>query len=277
MASNSAAATPRWSSKKICTIISFNKKVLLRERKRHAAHRVASPSGGTYLGWGVPTLARGCLPWLGVLTLARAYLPWLGIWYLPWSEGYLLWLSEGLSTLAGGTYLPRPWHTYLGCGDGTYLGRGVPTSAGWGGIYLSWEYLPWLGRYLPWLGVPTWVRGTYLSWVRGTYLGWEYLPRWVGTYLGQGVPTLGYPPSWPGGYPPAKVGNRGQGRYPPSWPGTSHWGIPTPILTTDQSLGYPQKDMGLVEVLWDGDGVPPERTWDQWKYYGIEMGYLPGC
>ena len=35
--------------------------------------------------------------------------------------------------------------------------------------------------------------------------------------------------------------------------------------------------MGAVDVLWDGDGVPPERTWDlrMEKYYGIEkeMGY----
>ena len=37
----------------------------------------------------------------------------------------------------------------------------------------------------------------------------------------------------------------------------------------------PRKDMGPVEALWDGDGVPPERTWDQWKYYGMEMGYPP--
>ena len=46
--------------------------------------------------------------------------------------------------------------------------------------------------------------------------------------------------------------------------------------TWDQSLGYPsRKKMGPVEVLWDGDGVPSERTWDQWKYYGVEMGYHP--
>ena len=25
--------------------------------------------------------------------------------------------------------------------------------------------------------------------------------------------------------------------------------------------------MGPVEVLWDGNGVPPERAWDQWNYY----------
>ena len=35
--------------------------------------------------------------------------------------------------------------------------------------------------------------------------------------------------------------------------------------------------MGPVEPLWDGDEVSPERTWDQWKYYGIEMWYPLGC
>ena len=35
--------------------------------------------------------------------------------------------------------------------------------------------------------------------------------------------------------------------------------------------------MGPVEVLWDGHGVPPERIWDQWKYYGMDMGYTPRC
>ena len=38
----------------------------------------------------------------------------------------------------------------------------------------------------------------------------------------------------------------------------------------------PEKDMGPVEVLWDGNGVPSqERTRDKWKYYGMELGYLP--
>ena len=48
--------------------------------------------------------------------------------------------------------------------------------------------------------------------------------------------------------------------YPiPDW-GYPHHGVP-PILTWDQSLGYPL-----------------ERTWDQWKYDGMEMemGYPPG-
>ena len=44
-------------------------------------------------------------------------------------------------------------------------------------------------------------------------------------------------------------------------PSTWDWGTPPP-----------RKDMGPVEVLWDGDGVPPKRIWDQWKYYGKEMG-----
>ena len=34
-----------------------------------------------------------------------------------------------------------------------------------------------------------------------------------------------------------------------------------------------EKDMGLVEVLWDGDEVPYRKDMDQWKYYGMEMGY----
>ena len=36
--------------------------------------------------------------------------------------------------------------------------------------------------------------------------------------------------------------------------------------------GYP-----ILEVLWDGDWVPLERTWVQWKYYGMEMGYSSLC
>ena len=38
-------------------------------------------------------------------------------------------------------------------------------------------------------------------------------------------------------------------------------------------MGYPLEDMEPVEVLWDGDDVPFQRTWNQWKYYGMEMGY----
>ena len=87
-------------------------KVLLRERKRHTARRVAStrhavPVGG---GGGVPTLVGGYLPW----------------W---WWGGYLPWWW-GVPTLVGGTY--------HGGGVPTMV-VGVPTQVG--GTYL--------GRYPP--------------------------------------------------------------------------------------------------------------------------------
>ena len=44
-------------------------------------------------------------------------------------------------------------------------------------------------------------------------------------------------------------------------------------MTWGQSPGTPKKDLGSVKLLWDGDGVPHERTWDQWKYYEMEIGY----
>ena len=47
-----------------------------RDTDRHVANLWG---GGIYLGWGVPTLARRCLPWLGVPTLTGDYLPWPGV------------------------------------------------------------------------------------------------------------------------------------------------------------------------------------------------------
>ena len=100
-----------------------NKKVLLRERKRHTACRVASADGkgGTYLGqggylpWGTPhpDLARGRGTYLGwggggtYLGQGGGVLPW-GTPALTWPEG-------------GGTYLG--WE-----GRGTYFG--VPLRCG---------------------------------------------------------------------------------------------------------------------------------------------------
>ena len=69
----------------------LNKKVLLRERKRHTDRGVSStPSAVLSGGRGVPTLAGG------VPTLAGGYLPWpwgtylgrRGGGYLPWPGGY---------------------------------------------------------------------------------------------------------------------------------------------------------------------------------------------
>ena len=62
------------------------------------------------------------------------------------------------------------------------------------------------------------------------------------------------------------------------------WGTlpPTTRKDTRPVTGVPPgKDMGPMEVLWDGDGVTPclERTWDQWNYYRMVMGLTPppGC
>ena len=63
----------------------------------------------------------------------------------------------------------------------------------------------------------------------------------------------------------------------PSQDGGARLGVHPLSLT--RLRGNPRKAMGPVKVLWEGDGYPlPERTWDQWKYYGVEMGYpAPRC
>ena len=77
-----------------------NKKVLLRERKRHTRD-IPTLDGGTYPGRGGITLDRWYLPWKGIPTLTGGYLPWT--WgYLTWLRGYLSW--PGAPTLDGGTY-----------------------------------------------------------------------------------------------------------------------------------------------------------------------------
>ena len=58
----------------------------------------------------------------------------------------------------------------------------------------------------------------------------------------------------------------GGGLTRPWWGSVPHpwWGYPilgTVLPCPDLVRGYP--------------GVPPERTWDQWKYYGMKMGYPP--
>ena len=83
-----------------------------------------------------------------------------------------------------------------------------------------------------------------------------------GGYLipGQGlpIPGQGIHHPWTGGTP-SLAG------VPSCWPVLGYpWGG-----TWDQSLGYPLgRDLGPVTGV-----TPPERTWDQWKYYGMEMGY----
>ena len=72
--------------------------------------------------------------------------------------------------------------------------------------------------------------------------------------------------------------------YPiPGWGGTPSWtGVPPPGRDVGPFIGVfpvPGRDLGLVTGVppskgtWDQSlGYHPERTWDQWKYYGIEMG-----
>ena len=78
-------------------LLILNKKVLVRERKRHTARRVASPwpRRGGYLPWDNPhpDLARE------VPTLAGGYLPWGNPPSRP---------GQGVPTLARGTYCGQP-------------------------------------------------------------------------------------------------------------------------------------------------------------------------
>ena len=91
-------------------------------------------------------------------------------------------------------------------------------------------------------------------------------------------------PAGGGGTPssPGKEGTLSSPGQSNTLPPIQTWsGYPPPIYTW---LGYPHpdlarvppgRDMGPVEILRDGDGVPPQKGHgtDQWKYYGMEMGY----
>ena len=54
-------------------------------------------------------------------------------------------------------------------------------------------------------------------------------------------------------------------------------GLPLPgtgVLPTLLGVPSPGTQVLPGRVLGPVTGLPPERTWDQWKYYGMEMGYL---
>ena len=84
-----------------------------------------------------------------------------------------------------------------------------------------------------------------------------------------GVPHPGYPCLiWPGGTPSL---DRGTPRWVPiSWSG-QEWGTPRKGHGTSGSImGWrPRKDMGPVEALQDGRGIPPFPSawvWTDWKH-----------
>ena len=132
------------------------------------------------------------------------------------------------------------------------LARGYPIS-GWGGTSS-------LARVVthPWLGVPQDGAPSILIWPGGTPTCGQGVPH---PWPGRQVPCLGGTPilTWPGGIQSLAGGSprKDIGSVEVLW----------------MEMGYPRKHMRPMVVLWDGDGVHPERTWDQWKYYGIEMGY----
>ena len=85
-----------------------------------------------------------------------------------------------------------------------------------------------------------------LTWLGGT-------PSWVPSILTWGYPILGTPhPDLAWGHPIL---------------GTPHPIVGHPLYRT--GVPHPGRDLGPVA------GIPPERTWYQWKYYGMEMGYPP--
>ena len=100
-------------------------------------------------------------------------------------------------------------------------------------------------------GYPSQPQGVPHAWLGST-------PMW-----GSPCPDLaGVPHPW--GYPIHREGNLGLG-YPMD-------------LRPVTGVPHPRKDMGTVEVLWDGGGYPP------WKGHGTSgsimgwrWGTLPGC
>ena len=59
--------------------------------------------------------------------------------------------------------------------------------------------------------------------------------------------------------------DRGVPRVPPCWDLMR-------VVSIEKNRALPERELWPMEVLWVGGGVPPkERTWNQWKYYGMEI------
>ena len=104
-----------------------------------------------------------------------------------------------------------------------------------------------------------------------------------------GVPQDRIPPvlSWPGGYPILGCWVPVLGYPILTWQGVPHPRVGVPVLgylhlelagvTPPPVWTWPEYP--LRRELGPVTGLPPERTWDQLKYYGMKMGYPPpsGC
>ena len=118
---------PRWGRQAV--ILPFfpkkcmeTRKSSLRVSKRHTSRRIASPGGGvptlaegvTYLDQGVPTLARGYLPWPGGTYLG---------WGIPTKVGNPLRCRQTRAvTKRNCTRGTRPLHSRLRSANGEFLG-----------------------------------------------------------------------------------------------------------------------------------------------------------
>ena len=82
--------------------------------------------------------------------------------------------------------------------------------------------------------------------------------------------------SWQGGTP--VLPHTGVPHFPPGNCGTHHLGMGYPSLGLGTPphplrLGYPPPGTEVPSPAWDWGTPPPQRTWEQLKYYGMEMGY----
>ena len=149
----------------------LNKKVLLRERKRHTARRVASPRYAVPVG-GTP----------------------------PPPSWDLTWMGEVLHPAGGGT--PSCWRE--GVTPSQVWTGGAPHSAGWGTPTWTWEgVFPCQQDWVPW---PWQLDGVPPTWTceGGTpSAGWG-TPTWTweGVTPPPPVSWMGYPPSAGWGTPP---------------------------------------------------------------------------
>ena len=197
--------------------LTVNKKVLLRERKRHTAHRIASTlsvvlvgEGDTHRRGGYPIPGQG-VPHLGVLPV------------LTWPGGY--------------PRVPPPPGKNMGPVEVLWDGDGVP-SPRCGKQYLWKQYLPVI---LHTRAVTRQSRGK----LQEAYCPWHNLSK---HNLSWGIISC---PGWGGGGTPSWPGCGGTPSWPgcggtPSWPGWGYtspgWGGGYPILTWLGGTPPPSQD-----------------------------------